>query len=165
MTSDDKFLLAVSVCPIEKQHYFSLMLGEFKNEKFIPEYTAEVDKGPDQYAGQIFLDHKGRNILISWIPGWAYQGYAEYDVGCMSIPKEIKLSNGKIKVYPIEELKHLLKDGDSAVKRTDDGFIIERTGREPIVYKGELHDLKIIHNGYIMETFVNGGEEVYTALL
>lgn len=165
MTAGDKFLLATSVCPIEKQHYFSLMFGEFKNEKFIPEYTAEVDKGPDQYAGQIFLDHKGRNILISWIPGWLYQGYAEHDVGCMSIPREIKLLDGKIKAYPVEEVKHLLKDCDSAVKRTDDGFIIERTGREPIVYKGDLNNLKIIHDEYIMEVFVNDGEEVYTALL
>lgn len=165
MPAGDKFLLAASVCPLEKQHYFSLMFGDFKNEKFIPEYTSEVDKGPDQYAGQVFLDHKGRNILISWIPGWAYRGYADHDVGCMSIPREIKLINGKIKAYPVDEVKGLLKDCDPSVKRTDNGFIIERTGREPVVYEGEIHSLKILRDEYVVEVFVNGGEEIYTALL
>ncbi|MBR4033584.1 MAG: hypothetical protein IKJ04_02145, partial [Clostridia bacterium] len=51
---------------------FSVMYGRFENDRFTVEHTAEVDKGPDQYAGQIFTDHLGRNLLISWIPGWKY---------------------------------------------------------------------------------------------
>ena len=83
----------------------------------------------------------------------------------MSVPREIKLANGKITAYPIEELQHLLKDADDSVKITDSGFVIERTGREPVVYEGKIKDLKILRDEYVVEVFVNGGEEVYTALL
>jgi beta-fructofuranosidase len=141
------------------------MLGNFENERFKAEYIAEVDKGPDQYAGQVFQDHKGRNLLISWIPGWKYKGYAQTDVGCMSIPREIKLEDGKIVAYPIEELRHLLKDEDDSVRRTENGFIIERTGRESVVYEGKIDEIKILRDGYVVEVYVNGGAEVYTALL
>ena len=165
VSADDLYLLAASVCPLGSRHYFSIMYGSFENGKFAVEYSAEVDKGPDQYAGQVFQDHLGRNILISWVPGWKYKGFAEKDVGCMSVPREVKLINGRITAYPIEEFQHLLKDEDSSVKRTESGFIIERSGREPIIYNGEIADLKILRDEYLVEVFVNGGEEVYTALL
>ena len=158
-------LLAASVCPLDKPHYFSIMYGSFSNKKFKIEHTAEVDKGPDQYAGQIFRDHLNRNILITWIPGWNYCGYVEKDVGCMSIPREIKFIDGKIIGFPVKEVQHLLTDNDPAVERNSNGFIIRRQGREPVVYVGEISDLKIFRDGYIIEVFVNGGEEVYSALL
>jgi beta-fructofuranosidase len=164
MKSGDKYLLTASVCK-ENSHYFSVMYGQFEDGRFTPEYIGEVDKGPDQYAGQVFKDHLGRNLLISWIPGWKYRGYAECDIGCMSVPREIKIKNGRITAYPIEELRHLLKDEDSALKRTEKGFVIERAGRDPVVYEGKIEDLKILRDGYVVEVFVNGGEEVYTALL
>jgi len=165
MTAKDSYLLTASVCPLEQNHYFSVMYGDFQKGKFRIKYRAEVDKGPDQYAGQVFLDHLGRTIMISWIPGWHYKGYAEKDVGCMSVPRELKLSNGRITAYPVEEVQHLLKDEDPALKRTEHGFIIERTGREPVVYEGEITDLKILRDGYVAEVFVNHGEEVFSVLL
>lgn len=165
VSADDMYLLAASVCPLEQRHYFSVMYGSFENGKFSLKHSAEVDKGPDQYAGQIFQDHLGRNILISWMPGWQYEGLAEKDVGCMSVPRELKLKDGKITAYPIKELQHLLKDEDPSVRRTEHGFVIERAGREPVVYNGEITDLKILRDGYLVEVFVNGGVEVYTALL
>ena len=33
------------------------------------------------------------------------------------------------------------------------------------LYEGEIRDLKILRDGYVVEVFVNGGKEVYTALL
>jgi sucrose-6-phosphate hydrolase SacC (GH32 family) len=141
------------------------MFGKFNGERFDMQYTAEIDKGPDQYAGQVFQDHLGRNLLISWIPGWEYSGYASKDVGCFSVPREIKLIDGEITAYPVEELQFLLTDEDPALERTETGFIIKRTGRNPVVYKGEITDLKIIRDGYIIEVFVNGGKEIYSALL
>ncbi|MBQ7302775.1 MAG: glycoside hydrolase family 32 protein [Clostridia bacterium] len=164
MAAGDRFLLTASVCG-QSGHRFSVMYGQFENGKFTIEHSGEVDKGPDQYAGQVFLDHKGRNILISWIPGWNYAGYAPKDVGCMSSPRELKLIDGKIYGYPVAEWQHLLKDEDLCVLRTDKGFTIPREGREPVVYEGEITDLKILRDGYILEVFVNGGEEIYSVLL
>ena len=162
---NDLYLLTASVCPIEKRHFFSVMYGEFINKKFNIKHTAEIDKGPDQYAGQVFRDHLGRNILISWIPGWRYAGFAEKDVGCMSVPRELKLKGGKITAFPIKELQHLLKDEDECLERTESGFIVKRNGREPITYVGDIKDIKILRDAYIVEIFVNGGEEIYSALL
>ncbi len=158
-------LLAASVCPLDREHYFSLMYGLFKDGKFFVEATSQIDKGPDQYAGQMFRDHLGRNLLITWIPGWKYSNFAEKSIGCMSVPREIKLKDGKITAFPVKEVQHLMKDTDPSVKLTQSGFVIQRSGREPVVYNGVLKDLKIIRDGCIIEVFVNGGEEVYSALL
>ncbi len=165
LPAEGGYLLAASVCPLEKCHYFSITYGDFCDNKFIPRVKGEVDKGPDQYAGQVFRDHLGRNILISWMPGWKYKGYADRDIGCMSAPRELSLRDGHICAYPVAELQHLLTDSDPAVERTANGFIIRREGREPVVYEGEIRDLKILRDGYIVEVFVNGGREVYSALL
>ena len=48
---------------------------------------------------------------------------------------------------------------------TETGFVIAREGRAPVVYEGEIRELKILRDGYLVEVFVNGGETVYTALL
>ena len=159
------YLLTASVCPHGKRHYFRAMYGDFHDGRFAIAHAAEVDKGPDQYAGQVFRDHFGRAILISWIPGWKYAGYAERDVGCFSVPREMIQEGDRIRAYPIAELQHLLRDEDPCLRRTPSGFVIERQGREPIVYEGEIRELKILRDGYVAEVFVNGGEEVYTALL
>lgn len=165
VSADNMYLLTASVCPLASRHYFTVMFGDFKDGRFSTVYKSEVDKGPDQYAGQIFQDHLGRNILISWIPGWSYQGFAARDIGCLSVPREIKCVDGKITAYPIKELQHLLKDEDPCLERTPNSFKVERTGREPLVYEGEIQELKILRDGFVAEIFVNGGQEVYTALL
>lgn len=165
MPTKDMYLLTVSVVPFGKKKFFSAMFGTFKNGAFEPEIVGEIDKGPDQYAGQVFLDHKGRCILVTWIPGWEYSKYAEKDIGCMSVPREIFVKDGKVYGYPVEEIRHLLKDSDPAVKMTDDGFVIERTNRDKVEYRGEITDLKIIRDEYILEVFVNGGQKIYSVLL
>lgn len=162
---NDKYFFATSVCPIDADCYFNVMYGEFKNGVFKAELTDRTDRGPDQYAGQIFTDHKGRNIMISWIPGWKYNGFAQKDIGCMSIPRELTVKDGNIYAYPVEEVRHLLKNDDPAVKITDDGFVIEREGRESVVYRGDITDIKILRDKYVIEVFVNGGKEIYTAIL
>lgn len=160
-----KCLLAASVCPLEEEHYFSVMQGSFCDGGFRIEAVSEIDKGPDQYAGQLFRDHLGRSIMMTWIPGWKYAGYAERNIGCMSVPREISVRNGRLTAYPLREVRHLIKDSDPAVKRTENGFVLERSGREPVVYNGEISELAIIRDGFILEVFVNGGETVFSALL
>ena len=160
----DKYLLAASVCRGDS-HSFSLAVGAFENGRFITETESEVDKGPDRYAGQIFCDNNGRAILISWTPGWNYAGYRERDIGCMSLPCEVTFGNGKLRAFPLSEVRQLLTDRDPALIRTQDGFCIKRAGREDVVYKGKINSLQCLRDDYILEVFVNGGEEIYTALL
>ena len=66
---------------------------------------------------------------------------------------------------PAEEVRKFLKEDDKALIRTSDGFRIKRKGREDIIYRGEIKSLHCLRDEYILEVFVNGGEEVYTALL
>ncbi len=165
MRAGEQYLLTCSVCHTDRTHNFAAMFGDFKDGRFTPRTIGEVDKGPDQYAGQVFLDHKGRTILISWLPGWKYKGFAPKDVGCMSLPRELKIVDGKVVGFPVEEVRHLLTDSDPAVQVTEDGFVIQRQGRDPVVYTGDIRDLKILRDEYIIEVYVNGGEEIYTALL
>lgn len=144
---------------------FSVEVGSFKEGNFIPEIIGYPQYGPDQYAGQIFIDEKGRNILLTWVPGWGFKEFAEKSLGCLSLPMEVFVKDGKIYTYPVEEVRHLLKDGDEIIKRTSDGFIIERQQREPVVYKGEIKEMKVLRDGYIIEIFINGGETVVTAVI
>ena len=161
----NQLMVSVSVCPKEGKPYFRLLYGSFENECFLAEHTACLDNGPDQYAGQMFRDPKGRVILISWFPGWEYWNYAPKDIGCMSAAREVKFENGVFTLYPVKEYQHLLKEEDPCVKRTESGFVIERTGREALVYEGVIDDLKILRDAYMAEIFVNGGRDVYTVLL
>ncbi len=166
MPCGDKCLLTVSVCRTEDDRSFSVMYGDFSGKGFMIEHVGVVDRGPDQYAGQVFADPQGRNILFTWIPGWKYmEQFANKNIGCLSLPRELILKNDKIYGYPVEEVRHLLRDSDPVLMRTEDGFIIRREGREPVVYRGEITDLKLLRDEYILEVFVNGGEKIYTVLL
>lgn len=134
----DKFILSTSVCPIESDHYFEVMYGDFDGRTFTPEIVSHFQKGPDEYAGQIFHESDpelpGRNIMITWIPGWAYQP-KEKCIGCLSLPLEMKVEDGKIKAYPVKEVAHLLDENDTLV------------------------------DAYIEEKFVRGGEEAWIRII
>ncbi|MBR6812862.1 MAG: glycoside hydrolase family 32 protein [Oscillospiraceae bacterium] len=162
---EGKYLLAASVCPYDKPRYFSLMYGKFENGKFTAQNTFQPDRGPDQYAGQVFRDHKGRNLLITWIPGWGYEEASVHNIGCLSVPRELTYKDGKVFAYPPREVQHLLKDSDPCVMRTENGFVIHRSGRESLVHEGEVRALAILRDEYVAEVFVNGGECVYSVLL
>ncbi|MBR2020666.1 MAG: glycoside hydrolase family 32 protein [Clostridia bacterium] len=164
LPTKDGYFLATSICEPDRS-FFTIMHGDFRNGVFYKQTEGCVDEGPDQYAGQAFLDPQGRVILLSWIPGWGYEEFAERDIGCMSLPREITLENGILRVFPIAEVQHLLKETDPALKRTATGFEIARNGRDPVVYRGEIRDLKLLRDEYLLEVFVNQGEITFTVLL
>ena len=181
-----RLLVTCSVCYLDgRPHEFSVTYGNLVDGKFVPEVIGAPEQGPDQYAGQVFRDDKGRNLFISWVPGWRYKGIANgKNAGTFSIPREIKMVDGKIIAYPPKEVQHLLKDSDEFVKITEDGFIVERSDcqiyksdgqgnsikdyvlkRDPVVYKGKIEDIKILRDSYVLEIFLNGGETNFTILL
>ena len=129
----DGYLLSVSVCPNKEKHYFEVLYGSFDGKSFIAETVSHFQKGPDEYAGQIFGAPDGRSILISWIPGWDYQP-KEKCIGCLSLPLEITVSNGKITAWPVKEVQHLLSEDDT------------------------------LTDAYIKEEFINHGETVIIKL-
>lgn len=130
---DGGVIVAVSNRPKSGGHYFEVMYGQFDGRRFEPQIVSHFQKGPDEYAGQIYRDEKGRAILISWISGWQYQP-KEKCIGCLSLPLELAVAGGRIKAYPVEEVRHLIGSNGS------------------------------VTDAYVKETYVNGGEEVYIEL-
>lgn len=130
---DKGYLLSVSVCPKNSGHYFEVMYGDFDGKNFLEKITSHFQKGPDEYAGQIFHAPDGRNILISWIPGWEYTP-KEKCIGCLSLPLEISVLNEKITAYPIKEVQSLIDKNERVV----DAYI-----KEEFFNHGEAVSIKI----------------------
>lgn len=133
--NDGKYLLAASVCREDGGHWFEVSVGSFDGKTFTPDVVSRFQKGPDEYAGQVFRDTSGRCILISWIPGWEKHRNDAKCVGCLSLPLEITVDGGVMRAYPVEEVRHLLDENDVCV------------------------------DAYVREEFVRRGEEVYIRLI
>lgn len=129
----DKCILSASVVRNSGEHFFEVLYGTFDGSAFTPEIVSHFQKGPDEYAGQIYRAADGRAIMISWVSGWNYTDF-ETCIGCLSIPLELTVKDGKIFAYPVKELQHLIND------------------------RGQIVD------GYVTETYANGGEEVFIHL-
>ena len=72
----------------------------------------ELDRGFDFYAPQTMLDGQGRRIMIAWV-GLPDVDYPTADRGwmhCLSIPRELRLKEGKLIQKPVAELKKLRKN-------------------------------------------------------
>lgn len=123
----DGYILSASVCPNHSNHYFEVMYGSFDGKAFVPSIISHFQKGPDEYAGQIFRAPDGRAILISWVPGWDYR-YKRKCIGCLSLPLELTVKKGRIYAYPVKEVRNLLDKNDELV----DSYITEK-----FINKGE----------------------------
>ena len=113
----DKYVLMFSPMGLENRKVV-YQVGEmdFESGKFTYENEGEIDLGFDYYAPQSLLDDKGRRIIIGWQNSWPwmswFNGYGptieDKWNGCMSIPREIRLtSDNKLQFIPVEELEVL----------------------------------------------------------
>ena len=87
--------------------------GDFRTDG-VPGAFREIDGGFDFYAPQTFVDSTGRRILIGWmglpdVEGEYTNPTAEKEgwQHCLTVPREIRLHNGRLYQYPVEELKVL----------------------------------------------------------
>lgn len=92
--------LSESECPV-------LAVGEvdWATKQFQPESYQELDHGLDYYAPQSLEDDKGRRICIGWMQMWGRNfptdTLGHNWTGSMTIPRELKWEDGKLKQYPI----------------------------------------------------------------
>ena len=86
-------------------------LGDFnyENGTFEHEEFKRVDYGFEYYAPQSFEDEKGRRIIIGWLVGHAPLDGEGWN-GMMTLPREVKLRDGKVSTLPVEELKDFRKE-------------------------------------------------------
>jgi len=69
----------------------------------------ELDNGFDLYASQTMLAPDGRRIIVSWmgLPETSYPTEKYHYSGCMTIPKELHIKDGKLYQVPVKELDSL----------------------------------------------------------
>ena len=96
----------------------------------------ELDNGHDFYAPQSFTAADGRRVVIAWMDMWesVMPSKAEGWAGCMTLPRELKLREGKVCMMPVDEVRTLRCDHhpllpqvikSSVVRITDNAQAIE----------------------------------------
>lgn len=102
----------------------------FKHGDFV-----ELDRGFEFYAPQTTLDEKGRRLMVGWM------GVPEQDedkhptikhkwIHALTLPRELKMVDGKLLQLPLEELALLRKDRlveKSDLKLSDDGVGLDNS--------------------------------------
>ena len=90
--------------------YFIGKLDYNKPEFIIETDFKEFDRGHDFYAPQSMEDDKGRRILVGWMGIPEEEDYPTTENGwlhCLTLPRELKLENGKLYQVPIEEMEKI----------------------------------------------------------
>ena len=90
-------------------------IGEFDSEQglFRESSWQSTEQGFDFYAGQTVRTPDGRRILIGWMQNPRTAEYREIDLpinGQMSIPRELRLQDGKLLQKPVRELNDYRTD-------------------------------------------------------
>ena len=91
------------------------MIGRWDPERktFLEQCIHTLDHGMDFYAGQTLAAPDGRRILIGWMqnPGTAAEHQSDRSYfGQMSIPRELRIINGKLIQQPIREIEQYRRD-------------------------------------------------------
>lgn len=98
-----KWVLIIST--LGRAHYF---VGDFADDRFVPESDGPLDSGGALYAPQVFPDGKGRRILFGWL--WEQRAGAETHgwQGVQSLPRVLTLGkDGSLAYAPAGEVEKL----------------------------------------------------------
>lgn len=116
-TVDGMKVLSISPQGLAREEYRFQNIyqsGYFPYDHITPDSFTEWDMGFDFYAPQTFEDEKGRRILIGWagLPDIEpeYNNEPSVQEGwqhCLTVPRVIRLVDGKLRQAPIEELNDL----------------------------------------------------------
>ncbi len=102
--------------------------------------ASPADYGLNFYAPQTLLSPDGRRIMIGWMDNWetcreAPRRHPWY--GQMSVPRELRLENGRVYQLPVKEIETLWKD----TIRHDQVTVAGETGLAGI--EGRIMDLTV----------------------
>lgn len=146
------------------------LYGDFDGQRFTPISCHRIEHGPCFYAPQSFLDPNGRRIVIGWLYSWkkACDEGADY-AGALTIPRELTISaDGKLRLFPVSEAKHLLVQQDEMVQADEHGIVMHPaalnpdTPAKPLEYRGDVQSVDILRDTKTIEVFVNRGEASFS---
>lgn len=93
------------------------LVGEIREERFVPELMEAVDLGPDFYAPQSINLPDGRHVMVGWMQMWGEESPTHYLNhhwnGAMTIPREVWLQDDRLWQLPVRELKEHRKNHQS----------------------------------------------------
>lgn len=138
--------------------------GDFDGKNFRPISFHTPEIGPHFYAPQTFSDALGRRIVIGWLYSWQKKldEGVEY-AGALSIPREIKMRDGKISTFPVSEAANLLTTTDELVQVEDRKIIIRPAEFDsPLEYSGDINSVDILRDTKTIELFINKGEASFS---
>lgn len=159
----DKYVLMFSQMGV-KTHSTVMLYGDFDGLKFSPVSVFKPEAGPEFYAPQTFLDDKSRRIMIGWLYSWnkKLDKGAEY-AGALTIPREIKMKNGKLTAFPVEEAIPLLTAKDSHVTVENNKITVSRG--DDVLFENSydsIEDIQFLSDTKTVEGFINGGEASFS---
>ena len=90
------------------------LLGHYDKAalRFVREAVQAIDCGTDFYAPQTVLAPDGRRIMVAWMQNWATVNDTPRRskwFGCMTLPRELSVQNGRLYQRPVRELEALWK--------------------------------------------------------
>lgn len=89
------------------------LIGDYEeeNHSFSRKSVGAIDYGLDFYAPQTLESEDGRRIMIGWMQSWENHLVPDDFLwsGMMTIPRELKVRNGKLIQNPVRELEQYYK--------------------------------------------------------
>lgn len=159
-----KWILMYSQIGVDE--YATLFLeGNFDGSRFTAEKEHEIEAGPQIYAPQTFEDKRGRRIFVGWFYDWKRElDEGACAAGALSCPREVMINDGKLTIYPVDELRGMLilpdKTSISGIEyniSTDSVKVKNaRTGQERTVFT-EVKTVEVLEDTKGVEVFINKG--------
>lgn len=115
---DGKWVLAVSPQEMKQMgrefhvgHGTMFLVGDYdkKTHTFCRNWVQSIDYGLDYYAPQSLETADGRRVSIAWMQNWATCHSQPEKVrwfGQMTLPRELKIENGRVYQNPVRELEN-----------------------------------------------------------
>jgi len=162
----DKWILMYSKIGVD-EYATEFREGSFDGSVFTCDRVHRVEAGPQIYAPQTFEDSRGRRIFVGWFYDWKRQlDDGAYSAGALSSPREVTLEDGRLKLYPVSELRDRL---ESSNRMNIPGIMIE-SGRDFVrvtnTRNGQTRNVEIqagtveiLQDVKAVEVFINHGEK------
>lgn len=158
----DKYVLMFSkINETERAAHF--VVGDFADGRLVNYQVCRPEWGPDFYAPQTFFG-TDRRILIAWMYHWGKEAPAGCSIaGAFTIPRELRLEDGQVCMYPAAEARHLLKEESAYVlQQGEDVILKDRSGNTVHRQILKSSTLEILEDTKSVEVFVNGGKTSFT---
>ena len=132
------------------------VVGDFDGETFTP-ISRQTPEAGHFYASQSFLAPDGRRIMIGWMANPHYTPQVNLSrAGCLSLPRELSLVDGRVVCAPIREAASLLTDKSHNVTVTS-GAVRLKTGPSDLTWYGDVQSVQILQDTRTIEVFINEG--------